>query len=180
MITDFALTDAEYAALEPDFEDLLHFAAWRHLRANQRNNHTDEEADLAQCLRLALITAGAYYKRQCLIEGSFVELTVRIDDRGREEFDDLKDRWANRRRHGNGRARFGDDQERQLDDLLRRYVPPSGRPDKAASLVADRRFTTYAKSVVWNTLKQHGIKTTREKPIRFGMASLSALAGTSV
>src|SRR5580704_12609511 len=152
VISDFALTDAEYAAIEPQWDNLVHFAAWQHLRSNAGNRHTDDEADLAQSLRLSLLTAGAYYKRQSWVEAAFAALEGRCSG---ADLDDLNSRWANRKRRAKTQP-FGDEQERQLEDLVLRYVPPDKRPDKTASLVADECFARYAKAIIWNTLKANG------------------------
>ena len=67
---NFPVRDMEYQELEKKFGKLCHFANWELKRKNTKNHTTDEHDDIAQELRIKLITAGAYYKRQVYIEAS--------------------------------------------------------------------------------------------------------------
>jgi len=67
IISSYPVRDSEYKVLEDKFEDLLHYAGWQLLKKNSQNNHTEEEEDIAQELRLSMIRAGSYYKRQVYI-----------------------------------------------------------------------------------------------------------------
>ena len=67
IFTQFPVTSEEYEKLDEKFGDLCEYAAWQLIKKNSRNNHTDEQTDISQELRIALIRAGSYYKRQVYI-----------------------------------------------------------------------------------------------------------------
>jgi hypothetical protein len=158
----FPLTTAEYEQLEDELGDLLHFIAWKFLRCNQQANHTEEEADVCQELRIALMIGAAYFKRQTWVEACFDVLPESPDVKR------LKQGWDNRKK-----KHFGEKHEEELADLVGRLVPASERPSKRASLAVDGAFKGYAKSIVYNRLKQLGKRLVREKPLRVGCLSLS-------
>lgn len=171
---DWMINNEEYRLLDERFGNLAEFASWELYRKNSRNNHTNEQTDIAQDLRMALMRAGSYYKRQVYIEAclelckkyatdSFMKLMV----------DSLQDLWDNKTRHGANRQKFGPYQETVLYKLLRKIVPKAERPDKNALLRMDSKFTTYCKAITWNEQKSMGKKITREKVIRASMCSLS-------
>ena len=81
--------------------------------------------------------------------------------------------WINRTRHGANRQKFGDYQEKILDDLCNFYTPKEQRPEKNRKLVFDTKFFTYCKQIIWNAQRNLGKKITREKPLRSGQVSLS-------
>lgn len=170
----FSVTNEEYKTLDEKFGKLTHYAAWQLIRKNSRNNYTDDEEDINQELIIAVLRAGAYYKRQTYIEKCLSLCEKYVKD----EFlvlilDSLKDLWKNKTRHGAARQKFGHIQEKILDILIKKIVPNSERPSKKAPLKFDAKFTTYCKSIAWNQEKSLGKKITREKSIRQGMASIS-------
>jgi hypothetical protein len=170
----FPIGEEEYALLHKKFGDLNHYIAWQLYKKNSRNNHTDEQEDIAQELTIALIRAGSYYKRQVYIEKS-LDLCHRFV---KDEFLkiivlELKDLWANKTRHGASRQKFGPYQEKILNKILKKLVPVNKRPSKKAPLEIDGKFTTYCKAITWNAQKSMGKKITREKGIRAAMVSLS-------
>jgi hypothetical protein len=170
----FPVTSEEYDMLEKKFGQLAHFEAWQLIKRNQNNNMIDSEEDIVQDLRMAMLTAGNYTKRQRYIETCFMALERRIDDTlVAEIFRQLKRLWNDRRRHGAGRQKFGPHQEQILQVLVDKYVPKDQVPDRKAPLVIDCKFSTYIKSITWNKQKYLGKKITREKSWRTGLVSLS-------
>jgi hypothetical protein len=183
---EWKISEDEYWKLEKAFGLLCEKQAWELLRKNYRNNHTDEQTDIAQDMRMAMIRAGSYHKRQTYIEkclrlcqehvqgeGKFLKSVVRA----------LVKLWKNKTRHGAGRQKFGPHQEKLLYRLTRQLVPKNNRPSKKAPLQMDSNFATYCKSITWNEMKAKGKKITREKVIRGNMASLSEydfLGGTEL
>ncbi|NBT59780.1 hypothetical protein EBT16_13450, partial [bacterium] len=66
MIQDsFPVTEEEYLLLDGKFGELCEYQAWQLIKKNTRNNHTDSQEDIAQDMRIALLRAASYYKRQC-------------------------------------------------------------------------------------------------------------------
>jgi len=160
--------------LNKKFGDLCEYAAWQLIKKNSRNNHTDEQQDIAQDLRISLIRAGSYYKRQTYIEQCLSLCEKYAKDRFivylvRE----LRELWKNKTRHGANRQKYGPFQERILERLVRKLVPKKERPNRYADLRMDSKFTTYCKAIVWNGQKSMGKKITREKTIRAGQVSIS-------
>jgi len=68
---EWKISTAEYNELDEKFGDLCEYAAWELYKKNSRNNHTDEQSDISQNLRMALMKAGSYYKRQIYIAEMF-------------------------------------------------------------------------------------------------------------
>lgn len=174
IINNYPINNEEYAALEKKFGLLAHDQAWQLKRKNYNNNMTDEQEDVVQEIRIAMIRAGSYYKRQTFIENCFIALRRRVRDPFLHQvLDELKSLWANRTRHGANRQKFGPHQERMLERLVRRFVPEDRRPTRDAPLQLDVKFQTYCKQITWNHQKLLGKKITREKSWRTGLVSLS-------
>ena len=170
----FPVTEDEYAKLDEKFGNLCEYASWQLIKKNTRNNHTDEQADIAQELRISLIRAGAYYKRQVYIEACLECCWKYTKDKFvRRIVKELQNLWDNKTRHGANRQKFGPHQEKLLDVITKRSAPRSMRPSKKAQLRMDSKFSTYCKAITWNTQKSMGKKITREKVIRSGQVSLS-------
>lgn len=170
----FPITEEEYYELESKFGELCEYQAWQLIKKNTRNNHTDSQEDIAQEMRIALLRAGSYYKRQCYIE-KCLDLCSKY---AKDEFikyivKELKNLWKNKTRHGANRQKFGLHQEKMLDKLVKCVVPIKERPDKKTPLKMDTKFQTYCKAISWNAQKSIGKKITREKTIRTGLVSLS-------
>jgi len=170
----FPITEVEYRKLDEKFSKLCEFIAWQLIRKNSRNSHTDEQQDIAQELKISLIRAGSYYKRQIYIE-SCLELCDKyaVDRFTKMIVQELQYLWKNKTRHGAARQKFGPHQEMILDDLVLKLVPSKLRPLKSAHLKIDTKFSTYCKAITWNAQKTMGKKITREKDFRTGQVSLS-------
>jgi len=174
ILNTFPIQDIEYQRLDEEFGDLVHYAAWQLVQKNVKNNHTDDQEDIAQDIRWATIRAGSYFKRQVYLE----RCMKIVRDYVRDEvvvtiLDELENLWHNRTKHGANKQKFGRHQEILLDELVNRYVPSKVRPRKDAPLDIDKKFTTYCKAIIWNCQKSLGKKITREKSIRSGIVSLS-------
>lgn len=170
----FPISNQEYQALENEFDKLAHFQSWQLFKKNTKNNHTDDLEDIIQEIRVSIIRAASYYKRQVYIEKCFDVLDAHIqDDFIRKLLDELKLLWSNRTRHGANKVIFGEPQEAILDHMVQCLVPKEKQPERNASLVSDMNFQKYCKNVSWNCQKTLGKKITREKPIRTGLVSLS-------
>ena len=173
-ITDqFPITDGEYLELYDKFHNLCKFAAWRLIKQNTKNNHTDDFEDVNQELLMGIIRAGSYYKRQIYIEKCFEV----AKDYAKDNFivfmlRELEKLWHNRTRHGANKQKFGCQQENLLYKIVQ-TVPQKQKPNKQAPLKIDTKFTTYCKSICWNTQKSMGRKITKEKILRTKIASLS-------
>jgi len=170
----FPISNSEYEELNKEFGLLAHKAAWDLKRKNFNNNFIDDQEDVVQDLRIALINAGSYYKRQNYIEACFKKLKGHLKD----TFiclilDELMDLWDNKTRHGAGKQKFGPYQEAILEKLTSKYVPETDRPNRYDTLVVDMEFKKYCKQVVWNKQRNLGKKITKEKSIRSGLCSLS-------
>jgi hypothetical protein len=170
----FPVTEEEYLLLDKKFGELCEYQAWQLIKKNTRNNHTDSQEDIAQDMRIALLRAASYYKRQCYIESS-MELCKKYakDVVIKSVVRQLANLWKNKTRHGANKQKFGPHQEKMLDKLVKSLVPMKERPDKKAPLRIDAKFTTYCKAITWNAQKSLGKRITREKGIRTGMVSLS-------
>jgi hypothetical protein len=174
IVRNYPITEEEYVALDSKFGNLAYYAAWQLKKKNSKNSVTNDPEDDVQELRIALLRAGSYYKRQMYIESCF-EI---IDDHVHDKFNkaivkELKQLWSDRRKHGASRQKFGEFQELILDRLIQKYVPKESRPAKERPLVLDTKFCVYAKQIIWNAQKSIGKQITREKAIRNGMVSLS-------
>lgn len=171
---NFPVTEDEYEELEERFGRLCHKQAWELFKKNSRNNHTDEQSDIVQEIRMAMLTAGSYFKRQTYLEACFTACSKHISDPfTMSVLQNLKQLWKNRKRHGAARQKFGPHQEQLLEKLTRKYVPVEEQPNKAARLVFDTSFNVYCKSITCNRQKALGKKITREKPLRTGLVSIS-------
>lgn len=170
----FPITNEEYNQLDQKFANLCRFAAWQLLKKNARNNHTDDFEDIHQELLMAILRAGSYYKRQIYIEQCLVVAAKFAKDRFVTFLlHELENLWHNRTRHGAGRQKYGWHQEKLLEKIVVSCVPWGQRPDRSQPLKIDGKFTTYCKSIAWNSQKSMGRKITREKAIRAGCVSLS-------
>lgn len=174
ILTSFPVTATEYDILMEKFERYCYYIAWQLKKNNTKNNSTDDLDDIIQNIRLAIIRAASYYKRQTYIEASLEVLKSHIKDGfTKAVLCSLENLWKNRTRHGANRQKFGEFQEVLLEKLLRKYVPKSKRPLKDAPLVLDSKFATYCKQIAWNEQRSLGKKITREKSWRTGLVSLS-------
>ena len=61
------ISDREYQTLDKEFGRLAHKQAWDLKRRNINNNVSEDQEDMVQEIRIALIRAGSYYKRQTYI-----------------------------------------------------------------------------------------------------------------
>jgi hypothetical protein len=174
IVNNFPITEDEYIELDSQFGQLCHYAAWQLLKKNTKNNHTDEIEDIAQELRLSLITAGSYYKRQLFIEASLKIAEDFITDQfSLCVLQELNRLWSNRTRHGANKQKFGLLQESLLESLINKFVPEDKRPNKHKILKIDSKFATYCKAIAWNAQKSMGKRITKEKSWRSGLVSLS-------
>jgi len=175
MIQDsFPVTEEEYLLLDGKFGELCEYQAWQLIKKNTRNNHTDSQEDIAQDMRIALLRAASYYKRQCYIEDCLEKCKKYAKDAViKSVLKQLLNLWKNKTRHGANKQKFGPHQEKMLDKLVKSLVPAKERPDRKAPLRIDTKFITYCKAITWNAQKSLGKRITREKSIRTGMVSLS-------
>jgi hypothetical protein len=174
MFESYQITNAEYEELHTQFGRLACTQAWELLRKNTKNNHTDDFDDIVQDIRMALVRAGVYHKRQVYIKACFEEVFEHVRDKFVcKVVHELESLWTNRTRHGANRRKFGLHQERMLESIVNKYVPENCRPQKDRKLVIDPTFTTYCKSITWNQQKSMGKRITREKSWRTGLVSLS-------
>lgn len=170
----FPVTEQEYLMLDEKFGELCEYQAWQLIKKNTNNNHTDSQEDIAQDMRMALLRAASYYKRQCYIESCLEACSKHVKDKTlKSVLRKLKNLWKNKTKHGANKQKFGPDEEKMLDKLVKGNVPISHRPDRKRQLVMDSKFATYCKAITWNAQKSLGKKITREKSIRTGMVSLS-------
>lgn len=174
ILNKFPVTNDEYEQLEQKYGKLAHYAAWQLKKKNSKNSTTNDPEDDVQELRIALLRAGSYTKRQRYIEACFAALTEHVEDRFIKSLvKELNQLWDDRRRHGANRQKFGEFQELILDRLVLKHVPKDKRPSKASPLVIDGSFTRYCKQIVWNAQKSLGKQITRDKSWRTGLVSLS-------
>ncbi len=174
IVNNFPISGEEYSLLMKKFEKYCYYIAWQLKKNNTRNNSTDELEDITQQLKIAVIKAASYYKRQTYIEESFLVLREKLDDFFLKKIlKRLEKLWSDRTRHGANRQKFGDYQEMILDRLLATQVPVNERPDRNQSLILDGKFHKYCKQICWNEQRAMGKKITREKSIRVGLTSLS-------
>lgn len=174
IFNNFPLSNDEYAELEEKFGDLCNFASWQLIRKNIKNNHTDEVEDITQQLRMAVVRAGCYYKRQIYIEECLNLVTKYCKDVFMKDIvAELCGLWKDRTKHGANKVKFGEHQENILKYLVAKFVPANKKPDPKNCLHIDSKFTTYCKSITWNAQKSLGRKITRERSVRSGSVSLS-------
>jgi hypothetical protein len=171
---EFPVTEEEFGLLEKELGDLAHYQAWQLIRRNSRNNHTDEEEDIFQDLRIAMLRAGSYHKRQVYIEECLSKADEYVQDKFMKEVvRKLQNLWENKTRHGANRQKYGPYQEKMLEMIILKYVPANERPQKNKPLKIDAKFKRYCKSITWNQLKSLGKKITRERSVRSNQVSLS-------
>lgn len=176
IVNKFPITEPEYKLLDEKFGNLCYYAAWQLKKKNAQNYFSKDPLgeDDVQELRIALIRAGSYYKRQTYIESCFEALEKHAKDPFiKKVVLSLQKLWDDRRRHGANRQKFGEFQEQLLDRLVKKHVPKEDRPNKLRPVQMDAKFFTYAKQIIWNACKSLGKKITREKAIRHGLVSLS-------
>lgn len=174
---NFHISEDEYKNLEEEFGKLAHKASWDLKKRNYRNNFIDDQEDVVQDLRIALMRAGSYYKRQTYIEDCFDSLDRHVRDTFMSSLlVELRHLWKNKTRHGANRQKFGEFQEIILERLVKKYVPKSDRPSRNRPLMLDLKFHTYCKQILWNEQKRLGKKITRDKSWRTGMVSISEFA----
>lgn len=174
ILNTFQVTDDEYQKLDEEFGDLAHYAAWQLIQKNVKNNHTDDQEDIAQEIRWASIKAASYFKRQVYLENCMNAARQYVKDSNViSKLDELEWLWKNRTKHGASKQKFGLKQEKSLDDIVNKYVPCDKRPKKDAPLKFSKKFATYCKAIIWNRQKSLGKKITKEKTIRSGVVSLS-------
>lgn len=170
----YPISSEEYEILDSKFGKLCHYAAWQLKKRNSKNSMVNDPEDDVQELRIALMRAGSYYKRQLYIQSSFRVLEIYVADKfNRMLLKQLIDLWQDRRRHGANRQKFGEFQEVILEHLVRRYVPLDQRPDINTPIKVDVAFSVYAKRIIWNAQKALGKQITREKSWRSNLVSLS-------
>lgn len=169
----FRLTNSEYEELDNKFKRLCYKIFSELKRKNFRNNYTEDFDDVMQDLRISLVRAGCYYKRQTYLEDCMTVCRENIKDpfllSVLIELDNL---WKKRTCHGANRQKFGEHQEKILESLVQ-TLHPKIRPSKNRDLQVDSKFCTYCKTIAWNCQKNIGKKITRERVIRGGLVSLS-------
>lgn len=171
---NFPITPQEYQSLDKSFGDLALFASWQLISRNKNNNQTNEVEDVAQELRMSLIHAGCYYKRQVYLESCMEILKEYMKSkRSIKQLEKLEDLWQNKTKHGAGKQKFGIKEEEILETLIQKYVPVDRRPDKKQPLIIDKKFIRYCKAITWNRQKYLGKKITKERSFRVGCVSLS-------
>lgn len=170
---EWPITSEEYELLDKDFGKLVEHQAWDLIKRNTKSNYTDDQADIAQYLRIAMMKAGSYYKRQTYIEKCLSLCEKYCIKQDENILADLQKLWMNKTKHGANRQKFGPKEEKMLVKLLKKSVPKKLHPDKCAKLKMDLKFNSYCKSITWNEQKTMGKKITREKNIRANSVSLS-------
>ena len=171
---EFPVNSDEFDVLEKKLGKLCYKAAHVLKGKNYNNNFLDETEDIVQQLRIDMMRAASYYKRQTYIEQSFFVLDKYIKDGFMKSvLVALETLWGLRTRHGANRQKFGPYQEAILDHLLKKVVPENERPRRDAPLVYDGDFKIYCKQIIWNGIRSMGKKITRDKSWRSGMVSLS-------
>ena len=174
IVNTYPIGNEEYKQLEAKFGNLCHYASWELKKKNSNNSLTNDPEDDVQELRIALLRAGSYYKRQTYIENCFKSLRRLVKDKvNKSILRKLNKLWKDRRRHGANRQKFGEYQELILEKLVENYVPKNKKTEKNAKLCIDTKFSIYAKQIVWNAQKNLGKQITREKSWRTGLVSLS-------
>lgn len=174
IVNNYPITGDEYDLLMKKFEKYCFYIAWQLKKNNSKNNSTDDLEDITQQLKIAVIKAASYYKRQTYIENCFAVLNTCLEDKFLKKIlGRLKRLWLDRTRHGANRQKFGDHQEMILEKLLLTNTKLDQRPDRHRSLIIDKKFHRYCKQICWNEQRAMGKKITREKSLRVGLTSLS-------
>lgn len=170
----FPVSQEEYATLDEMLGRLAQDVAWKLVKKNSRNNHTEDQEDICQEVRISMLRACSYTKRQVYIEKCLGLCKNHAQDCFMKKIvKELSKLWDDRTRHGANRQKFGPHQEKLLDNLVKTLVPYNERPSKKDGLRIDSKFRTYCKAIMWNSQKAMGKKITREKTIRSGLVSLS-------
>ena len=105
---DFPISESEYQELDEQFGKLGMYQSWQLIKKNSRNNHINSQEDFAQDLRISLLTAGSYYKRQVYIESCLLLCKKYASDRFLKYLvEGLWDLWKNKTRHGANKQKFG-------------------------------------------------------------------------
>jgi len=170
----FPVTEEEYLRLDKQFGSLAQYQSWQLIKKNSRNNHINSQEDFVQDLRISLLTAGSYYKRQVYIETCLLLCEKHVKDKFLKYLvNGLCNLWKNKTRHGANKQKFGPYQEQLLAKLVKTIIPADKRPSKQAPLQIDTKFKTYCKAITWNNVKAMGKKITRSKSITTGQVSLS-------
>jgi hypothetical protein len=174
--TPFPSPKTNIKNLSEDLETLSTSNLGSSKKRNVNNNYIDDQEDIVQDLRIAMLRAGSYFKRQTYIEASLkavLEHTNHKDSFEHLVAGKLAELWDDRKRHGANRQKFGPLQERLLERLSRNTSPKSVVRIVNKPLQIDHRFVAYCKGITWNEQKRLGKMITREKSIRCGMVSLS-------
>jgi len=171
---EWPISHEEYEMLEKEFGKLIEHQAWDLIRRNTKSNFTDDQIDIAQTLRIAMMKAGSYYKRQIYIE-KCIDLCKSLckNSSDKKVLKNLISLWNNKTKHGANKQKFGPKEEKVLNKLMIKVVPKEQHPDKNLKLKIDALFTRYCKAITWNEQKNLGKKITRERGIRENSVSLS-------
>lgn len=176
MFKKFPILDAEYVDVEKQFDKLCCAIAWD-LQKKNRNNNCNVETeieDVIQEIRIAVLEAMCYHKRQIYIDSSFVvALKYCMNADVRTELLNIYDIWQNRKEHGTNRPKFEKQHEDLLEKIVMEYVPDKMLPNKNKPIKIDTEFKNYCKSIAWNRQKSIGRKITKERVIKKGIVSLS-------
>ena len=171
---NFPVSDQEYLKLNKKFGQLCYYASWQLIRKNSANNHQFDIEDISQELMVAVLRAASYYKRQVYIDSCLNELSnAKMDKTSILIVKELINLWNNRTRHGASRQKFGDYQEKIMENFCTKFVEKNNVPKKDRELILENKFLTYCKQILWNATKHLGRKISREKPLRSGQVSLS-------
>lgn len=168
ILQTYSISDEEYDELLDQFDKLIYFIAWKHIKTNRHNNLTDELEDVIQELRIALVQSAGYYKRQCYILNCFDALKTCKEP----IIEELRYKWDNRIKHGARKRLFGQPEEQILNNIINYFLPEGSRP-QIEKIKINTKYKTYCKSILWNAVKALGRKITKEQPIRQGITSLS-------
>ena len=170
----FPISNEEFKELNEKYGSLAYYASWQLARKNTKNNHQNDIDDFQQNLLMGMVRAGSYFKRQIFIEKCFeVAEQYATDEFLMALLTELKNLWNDRTRHGASRQKFGNFQERLLNNIVMKVVPKSKRPNRQQQLDISPLFARYCKQIIWNEQRSMGKKITREKPLRSGQVSLS-------
>ena len=170
----FPISNEEFEQLDKSYGKLSCYAGWQLKKKNAKNSSTNDPEDDIQELKIAMIRAGTYYKRQTYIEQCFSTLKEHVKDNLIKKLvGSLEDLWKDRRRHGANRQRFGEFHESILDRLVEKHVPTEVAPCRTKPLTIDANFARYCKQIIWNEQRSLGKVITKEKSWRTGLVSLS-------
>jgi hypothetical protein len=170
----YSLSEDEYKQLDDKFGRLCYKIVWELKRKNTKNNYTEDLEDVMQELRISMLRAGCYYKRQTYLEDCMTAARRHVKDPFLSSVvKELRALWKKRTRHGANKQKFGDHQEVLLERIVSDCVPAAERPQKNRRLRVDKKFNNYCKAITWNCQKNLGKKITRERHLRSGLVSLS-------